>query len=61
MVKALGADRVIDYQTESLAEETAEFDVVYDTATNSGAGEDYRDRAIAMLAPPTPGNLKEPS
>ena len=42
MVKALGADRVIDYQTQRLADEPADYDVVYDTATNSGAGETLR-------------------
>lgn len=37
MVRAQGADRVLDYQTQRLADEPADYDVVYDTATNSGA------------------------
>ena len=52
MVRALGADRVVDYQTQRLADEPADYDVVYDTATNSGAGEDYRASGMARLAPP---------
>ena len=54
MVMAQGADRVIDYMTHSLAEEASDYDVVYDTATSSGAGEDYRASGQAVLAPPAP-------
>jgi len=55
MVRAQGADRVIDYQLQSLADEPAEYDVVYDTASSSGAGEDYRASGLVVLAPPTNG------
>ena len=44
MVRAQGADRVVDYQTQRLEDEPADYDVVYDTATNSGAREDYNQR-----------------
>ena len=36
LVRAQGADRVVDYQTQRLADEAADYDVVYDTATSSG-------------------------
>ena len=52
MVSSQGADRVIDYQTQSIADEPADYDVVYDTATNSGGGEDYRASGRALLRPP---------
>ena len=51
MVLAQGADRVIDYQTQRVEDEPADYDVVYDTATASGAGEDYRASGRARLAP----------
>ena len=51
MVLAQGADRVIDYQTQRMEDEPADYDVVYDTATASGAGEDYRASGRARLAP----------
>ena len=50
---AQGADRVLDYTQQCLAEEAADFDLVYDTATASGAGEDYRTGGRALLAPPS--------
>ena len=55
VVKAMGAHRIIDYQTQSLVNETPDYDVVYDTATNSGAGENYRASGIKLLAPVTSG------
>ena len=55
MVRAQGADRFIDYQSQSLSEEAADYDVVYDTASSSGAGEDYRSTGLAVLAPPAAG------
>ena len=51
----MGAHRIIDYQTQSLVNETPDYDVVYDTATNSGAGENYRASGIKLLAPVTSG------
>lgn len=59
MVRAQGADRVIDYTMQRLEDERAEYDVVYDTATSSGAGEDYRDTAMAVLAPPQEGRRSQ--
>jgi NADPH:quinone reductase-like Zn-dependent oxidoreductase len=53
LVRAQGADRVVDYQTQRLADEAADYDVVYDTATSSGAGENYRAAGRALLAPAT--------
>ena len=50
---AQGADRVLDYTQQRLAEDAADFDLVYDTATGSGAGEDYRTGGRALLAPPS--------
>jgi NADPH:quinone reductase-like Zn-dependent oxidoreductase len=44
MVRAQGAARVVDYQTQRLADEPADYDVVYDTATNSGARGDHNQR-----------------
>jgi len=55
VVKEMGAHRIIDYQTQSLVNETSDYDVVYDTATNSGAGENYRASGIKLLAPVTSG------
>ncbi|KAF0706121.1 Aste57867_6811 [Aphanomyces stellatus] len=53
-VKSLGADRIIDYQTQSIGDgNDKHFDFVYDTATNSGGGEDYLTSAKAVLKDPT--------
>jgi NADPH:quinone reductase-like Zn-dependent oxidoreductase len=45
-----GAHRVIDYTVNNFWEDDgAKYDVVYDTATNSGAGEDYKGHAVSVL------------
>jgi len=55
LVRENGADEVVDYTTTSLAEhytnmeEAARFDVIYDAASGSGAGEDYRAQALPLL------------
>ncbi|CAK4718303.1 unnamed protein product [Aphanomyces euteiches] len=52
-VKSLGADRIIDYQTQSIVDGHEKyFDFVLDTATSSGGGEDYLDSAKAVLKDP---------
>lgn len=54
-VKEQGATKVIDYTKESLgdvyrdATDKDKFDVVYDCATNSGAGEDYKAVGVSLL------------
>ena len=54
-----GAHRVIDYTSESIenlfGEQAADldrFDVIYDCATNSGGGEDYKEQALRCLKRP---------
>ena len=61
MVRSHGADDVIDYKQHDLLEyfqqgsskgklkESAMFDVIYDAASGSGAGEDYKSRSIQLL------------
>jgi len=59
LVREHGATDVIDYTKSDIAthwcdkegnvSENDKFDVVYDAATNSGAGEDYKDKSIALL------------
>lgn len=50
-----GADRIVDYKTQLANQSLREilgpshFDVVYDCATNSGAGENYKAQALAVL------------
>jgi len=50
-----GATKVVDYTKEKLedvyaaASDEEKFDVVYDCATNSGAGEDYKETSISLL------------
>lgn len=51
-VQSLGAHKIVDYSqhpklTDAL--ECASFDCVYDTATNSGAGEDYADTSLELV------------
>lgn len=55
LCKQFGADRVVDYRTE-LSGKTLQdvfgkgaFDVVYDCATASGAGEDYKSQGLAVM------------
>ena len=50
-----GATRVVDYTKQTITDAFAnatddqKFDVIYDCATNSGAGEDYKPSAIPLL------------
>ncbi|RHY47806.1 hypothetical protein DYB30_003264 [Aphanomyces astaci] len=53
-VKSIGADRIIDYNTQSIVEgNEGHFDFVYDAATASGGGEDYLEKAKLVLEDPT--------
>jgi NADPH:quinone reductase-like Zn-dependent oxidoreductase len=47
----MGANTVVDYTTQTLADAgpPGTFDLVYDTATGSGAGEDYTADAMRLL------------
>lgn len=53
--KQHGADRVIDYKVDLVGKQLKDvigakyFDVVYDCATNSGAGENYTQQALEVL------------
>lgn len=55
LVLGLGADSVVDYTKNSITQlyaneaEGKKFKIVYDTATNSGHGEDYRAASKAIL------------
>jgi len=57
IVKANGATEVVDYTKGDVVEhftrqeesETKKFDIVYDSATNSGGGEDYREKSLKLL------------
>jgi len=51
LVKELGADGIVDYHTEDIVTKCGEkhFDFVYDVATGSGAGENYRDQSRKVL------------
>merc|ERR1712166_1126546 len=51
LVMEHGATRVIDYNTDKL--NGGPFDVIYDAATASGAGEDYKASSKALLVPKT--------
>jgi len=51
-----GADRIVDYTTDLAGGRTLEdvlgahsFDVVYDCATGSGGGEDYKTQGLAVM------------
>lgn len=58
-VKSLGATDIVDYTKQTVKEfclnggsevtEDQKFDVVFDAATNSGAGEDYKDQSLELL------------
>jgi len=61
VVREHGATEVVDYTEQDIlaryqdgdgnVKEEDKFDVVYDAATASGAGEDYRGRALKLLRP----------
>ena len=44
-----GADAVVDYTKEKFWEKDEKYDIVYDTATNSGGNEDYKQHALSVL------------
>jgi NADPH:quinone reductase-like Zn-dependent oxidoreductase len=53
-VQSLGATKIVDYATHPKlidALERGSFDCVYDTATNSGAGEDYAAVSLELIKP----------
>ena len=50
-----GATRVIDYTQENFWEQDEKFDIVFDTATNSGGNEDYKEHALSVLKPDADG------
>lgn len=57
-VRDMGATEVVDYTNGDeldgfYKDNVGKFDMVYDVATNSGAGEDYWDRSIPLLKPST--------
>jgi NADPH:quinone reductase-like Zn-dependent oxidoreductase len=59
-VKQHGAHRVVEYNSERIetyfgkqVANEERFDVVYDCATNSGGGEDYKAQALNCLKQPT--------
>ena len=55
LVKAQGADEVIDYHKHDIFDyfqplsDSIKFDVIYDAATGSGAGEDYKSKSMKLL------------
>ena len=59
LVKSLGATDIVDYTKQTVqefckngkdaVEEDQKFDVIYDAATNSGAGEDYKESSMELL------------
>lgn len=55
LVRSYGATRVVDYTKEDVGEvcEAGHFDVIYDAATGSGAGEKYTARVLPLLRPKT--------
>ena len=53
-----GATSVIDYTTTNFWDDKTKYDVVYDTATNSGKGEAYKTHALSVL---TKGNTESKS
>ena len=66
LVKSHGADEVIDYTQHNVVnyfrsnspngeiDDSQKFDVIYDAASNSGAGEDYKPCAAHLLCKETP-------
>jgi len=62
-VKSLGATDVIDYTKQTIKDyclnesgainPELQFDVIYDAATNSGGGEDYKNISMELLKPAT--------
>ena len=40
---------VVEYFTRQEEDGTKKFDIVYDSATNSGGGEDYREKSLKLL------------
>ena len=65
-VKENGATEVVDYTKGDVVEhftrqeegETKKFDIVYDSATNSGGGEDYREKSLKLLKQDDPNHGK---
>jgi len=63
-VKSMGVTHVVDYTKEDIVsycsgkdgdiEESMKFDVVYDAASASGAGEDYKAKSLQLLKKETP-------
>jgi len=59
LVKSLGCTDTVDYKTEDFEKKYdvssgfAGFDMVYDAASNSGAGEAYKEKAFKVLKPKT--------
>ena len=49
LVLANGADAVVDYTKENFWDMPEKFDLVYDTATNSGGNEEYKLRVLSVL------------
>jgi NADPH:quinone reductase-like Zn-dependent oxidoreductase len=59
LVKSLGCTETVDYKTEDFSKkyDTSQFegfDVVYDCASGSGHGEDYKDDSFKVLKPTAP-------
>jgi len=53
LVKGLGADSVVDYNTQNVVDVCGKnhFDHVFDTASSSGGGEAYYKQSMAVLKP----------
>ena len=66
LVKLHGADEVIDYTQHNIVnyfrngaatgsiDDSVKFDVIYDAASGSGAGEDYKNTSMQLLCPEGP-------
>ena len=66
LVKSHGADEVIDYTQHNIVnyfrdgatsgsiDESLKFDLIYDAASGSGAGEDYKNSSMELLCPEGP-------
>ena len=55
-MKENGATEVVDYTQGDVVEHYTrqegaieKFDIVYDSASNSGGGEDYREKSLSLL------------